>query len=94
MSNVKDLKIKLSACYAANRISRKLQSVDFDNITIIETILKETCELVKNTTQDTKVLGLETLLDVSSLNIEAGKKVPSYGSSIFLELYTKYFGDN
>lgn len=88
------LAVRLSACYAISKLTRKMHGGNTDKINdMLQELLVNIVDLCEHTNADTFMLSLDALMDVSSLNTEIGSTVPKYFGNTFLNLYRKYFDE-
>ena len=88
-----DLTISLIACKCLTKLSILLKDqkdFHFDNENIIENY-KNIIEIMKRTNEDTLIFPIQTINNLSKLNARRALFVPLNYSSVFLDIYSKYY---
>lgn len=92
LSENEPLAVRLSSCYAVLKITKKAVSTQEIN-DILPALLANLVSLIQVSSTDNLHLVLDTLLEVSIINSELSSIVPSYAATVFLKLFSKYYGE-
>jgi len=88
-----DLTISLIACKCLTRLTGillELNDFKFDSEKIIDNY-QNIIEIMKNTNEDTLLFPIQTINNLSKLNTKRALYVPLNHSSVFLDIYSKYY---
>ena len=90
-----DLSICLLASQCLSNISQKLltdsrenKNFDFDNL---EEVFKKLIKLLSETSEETLLVPIETILDLTKLNKEKAMYVPYNATKLIVDIYAKYY---
>ncbi|CAG9326241.1 unnamed protein product [Blepharisma stoltei] len=86
--------VRLSACYAILKLSRKSASSISEINEILPNLLVNLVALIQRCSPDILHLVLDTFQEVLPLNSDISSTVPQYASGIFLKLFSKHYGES